>query len=145
MNAILTGSEYFTLNLDQHIDDYIIRKMIKCCSNLGYSMQATVLCQVIMVPFFFFTQKNIDKNVILGFYIFPSSSKRSIIHWHSKRYRIELHSKVHQIKQSYFQMQWILTWTAYGIQHCLSLLWICWPREENMYANNWRYDFFIIF
>lgn len=51
VNAILTGSEYFTINLDQHIDDSIIRKMIKCCSNLGYFMQAAVLCQVIYFSF----------------------------------------------------------------------------------------------
>lgn len=50
VNAILTGSEYFMVNLEQHIDDYIIRRMIKCCSNLGCFMQAAVLCQVI---FFF--------------------------------------------------------------------------------------------
>lgn len=46
VNAILTGSEYFMVNLEQHIDDYIIRRMIKCCSNLGCFMQAAVLCQV---------------------------------------------------------------------------------------------------
>lgn len=46
VNAILTGSEYCTVNLDQNIDDYIVRRMIKCCSNLGCFMQAAVLCQV---------------------------------------------------------------------------------------------------
>lgn len=46
VNGIITGSEYCTINLEQHIDDYIIRRMIKCCSNLGCYMQAAVLCQV---------------------------------------------------------------------------------------------------
>lgn len=46
VNAILTGTEYCTVNLEQNIDDYIIRRMIKCCSNLGCFMQAAVLCQV---------------------------------------------------------------------------------------------------
>ncbi|XP_031630488.1 integrator complex subunit 8 isoform X3 [Contarinia nasturtii] len=45
VNAILTGSEYFSVNLEQHVDDYIIRRMIKCCSNLGCFTQAAVLCQ----------------------------------------------------------------------------------------------------
>lgn len=49
VNAILTGSEYFMVNLEQHIDDYIIRRMIKCCSNLGCYMAAYVLCQVTFV------------------------------------------------------------------------------------------------
>lgn len=46
VKAIITGSEYCTVNLEQNIDDYIIRRMIKCCSNLGCYMQAAILCQV---------------------------------------------------------------------------------------------------
>lgn len=45
VNAIMTGSEYCTLNLQRQIDDYIIRRMIKCSTNLGCSIQAAILCQ----------------------------------------------------------------------------------------------------
>lgn len=48
VNVLITGSDYCTLNLQKPlVDDYIIRRMIKCSSNLGCYMQATVLCQVI--------------------------------------------------------------------------------------------------
>lgn len=46
VNALVTGTEYFSLPLQRPIiDDYIIRKMIKCSSNLDCYMQAAVLCQ----------------------------------------------------------------------------------------------------
>ncbi|XP_055382433.1 integrator complex subunit 8 isoform X2 [Condylostylus longicornis] len=46
INAIITASEYCSLPLQRSvIDDYIVRKMIKCCTNLGCYMQAAVLCQ----------------------------------------------------------------------------------------------------
>uniref|UniRef100_A0A1A9WIS6 INTS8 TPR repeats domain-containing protein n=1 Tax=Glossina brevipalpis TaxID=37001 RepID=A0A1A9WIS6_9MUSC len=46
VNALITGTEYCTIPLQRSIaDDYIIRKMIRCSSNLGCHMQATVLCQ----------------------------------------------------------------------------------------------------
>lgn len=51
VNAIVTGTEYCTSNLEQHIDDYIIRRMMKCSTNLGCYMQAAVLCQVIEIFF----------------------------------------------------------------------------------------------
>lgn len=52
VNVLITGSDYCTLNLQKPlVDDYIIRRMIKCSSNLGCYMQATVLCQVIFINF----------------------------------------------------------------------------------------------
>lgn len=45
INAIMVGSEYCTMNLQRQIDDYIIRRMIKCSTNLGCCMQAAILCQ----------------------------------------------------------------------------------------------------
>lgn len=54
VNVLITGSDYCTLNLQKPlVDDYIIRRMIKCSSNLGCYMQATVLCQVIFKKLFF--------------------------------------------------------------------------------------------
>lgn len=47
ITAIVTGSEYCTVHLHRQIDDYIIRRMIKCATNLGCYMQAYILCQVI--------------------------------------------------------------------------------------------------
>lgn len=47
VNALITGTDYCTIPLQRNIaDDYVIRKMIRCSSNLGCHMQATVLCQV---------------------------------------------------------------------------------------------------
>lgn len=46
VNAIITGSEYCTVNIQRQIDDYIVRRMIKCTSQLGCYMQAAILCQV---------------------------------------------------------------------------------------------------
>lgn len=44
--ALVSGSEYCTIHLQRPlIDDFIIRRMIKCSSNLGCFMQAAVLCQ----------------------------------------------------------------------------------------------------
>lgn len=45
VNAIITASEYCTINTQRQFDDYIIRRMIKCSSNLGCYMQAAILCQ----------------------------------------------------------------------------------------------------
>lgn len=54
VNSILTGSEYFLMNLEHNTDDYIVRRMIKCCSNLGCFMQAAVLCQVMFLLYTFY-------------------------------------------------------------------------------------------
>ncbi|KAH8300099.1 hypothetical protein KR044_009802 [Drosophila immigrans] len=46
VNALVTGTDYCTLPLQRNVvDDYVIRKMIRCAANLGCHMQATVLCQ----------------------------------------------------------------------------------------------------
>ncbi|KAM7342295.1 integrator complex subunit 8 [Cochliomyia hominivorax] len=46
VNALVTGTDYCNIPLQRNVaDDYIIRKMIRCSSNLGCHMQATVLCQ----------------------------------------------------------------------------------------------------
>ncbi|XP_073844626.1 integrator complex subunit 8 [Musca autumnalis] len=46
INALVTGTDYCNVPLQRNFaDDYIIRKMIRCSSNLGCHMQATVLCQ----------------------------------------------------------------------------------------------------
>ncbi|XP_058460613.1 integrator complex subunit 8 [Malaya genurostris] len=46
VTALISGSEYCTIHLQRPLlDDFIIRRMIKCCSNLGCFMQAAVLCQ----------------------------------------------------------------------------------------------------
>lgn len=42
VGALIAGSEYLQRPL---LDDFIIRRMIKCSSNLGCFMQAAVLCQ----------------------------------------------------------------------------------------------------
>jgi integrator complex subunit 8 len=46
VTAIICSTEYCTLPLQRSlIDDSVIRRMIKCSSNLGCFLQATVLCQ----------------------------------------------------------------------------------------------------
>ncbi|XP_059608523.1 integrator complex subunit 8 [Phlebotomus argentipes] len=46
VNALISGTEYCTLHLQKPlIDDAVVRRMIKCSTNLGCHMQATVLCQ----------------------------------------------------------------------------------------------------
>ncbi|XP_067628061.1 integrator complex subunit 8 isoform X2 [Eurosta solidaginis] len=46
VNALITGTDYCTFPLQRNVaDDYVIHKMIRCSSNLGCHMQATVLCQ----------------------------------------------------------------------------------------------------
>lgn len=54
VNALITGTDYCTIPLQRNVaDDYVIRKMIRCSSNLGCHMQATVLCQVnIFIQYF---------------------------------------------------------------------------------------------
>lgn len=62
VNVLITGSDYCTLNLQKPlVDDYIIRRMIKCSSNLGCYMQATVLCQVILDDFRWVSNKVVYK------------------------------------------------------------------------------------
>lgn len=46
VNAVVTGTEYCTLPLGRPLlDDVLLRRMIKCCSNMGCHMQAAVLYQ----------------------------------------------------------------------------------------------------
>lgn len=46
VTALVSGSEFCTIHLQRPlIDDFIVRRMIKCSSNLGCFMQAAVLCQ----------------------------------------------------------------------------------------------------
>lgn len=61
VSAIITGSEYCTVNIQRHTDDYIIRRMIKCSSNLGCYLQAAILCQV---SFFFALFKPSVSNIV---------------------------------------------------------------------------------
>lgn len=43
---LMISTEYCTLPMQRPLlDDYIIKKMIKCCQNLGSYLQAAVLCQ----------------------------------------------------------------------------------------------------
>lgn len=52
INALITGTDYCNVPIQRNVaDDYIIRKMIRCSSNLGCHMQATVLCQVCIVNY----------------------------------------------------------------------------------------------
>lgn len=47
VNVLITGTEYCALHLQRPLlDDHIVKRMIKCCTNLGCNMQAAVLCQV---------------------------------------------------------------------------------------------------
>lgn len=47
VTSIVTNTEYCTLMHLQRsiIDEYVIRRMIKSCSNLGCYMQSAILCQ----------------------------------------------------------------------------------------------------
>ncbi|XP_055592549.1 integrator complex subunit 8 isoform X2 [Uranotaenia lowii] len=46
VTALISGSEYCTISLQRPLmDEFIIRRMIKCCTSLGCYMQAAVLCQ----------------------------------------------------------------------------------------------------
>lgn len=46
VTVLITGSEYCTVPLVRPtIDEHIIRRMIKCTTNLGSYMQAAILCQ----------------------------------------------------------------------------------------------------
>ncbi len=62
-NVLITGSEYCSsplqrpVNERQVIDDHLVKRMIKCCLNLGCNMQAAILCQV---KYFFFDFLSID-------------------------------------------------------------------------------------
>lgn len=52
-NVLITGSEYCTLHLQRPVvDDHIVKRMIKCCLNLGCNMQAAILCQVKILGIF---------------------------------------------------------------------------------------------
>lgn len=68
VSAIMIGSEYCTMNLQRQIDDYIIRRMIKCSTNLGCCMQAAILCQFLEdidynLAFKTFTERSTFKTV----------------------------------------------------------------------------------
>lgn len=46
VTVLITGSEYCNFTLVRpNIDEHIIRRMIKCTTNLGSYMQAAILCQ----------------------------------------------------------------------------------------------------
>lgn len=47
VNVLITGTEYCGIHLQRPLlDDHIVKRMIKCSSNLGCNMQAAILCQV---------------------------------------------------------------------------------------------------
>lgn len=67
VNALITGTDYSTFPLQRNVaDDYIIHKMIRCSSNLGCHMQATVLCQV-KICFCIFVSKHSTIQTVLQF------------------------------------------------------------------------------
>lgn len=45
VNAIITSTDYYCLPSHRTLDEFIVRRMIKCSTNLGCFMQAAVLCQ----------------------------------------------------------------------------------------------------
>ena len=46
VTALISGTEYCTVHLQRPlVDDFLIRRMVKCSTNLGCFVQAAVLCQ----------------------------------------------------------------------------------------------------
>lgn len=45
VNAIIISTDYCTIQPHRTLDEFIVRRMIKCSTNLGCFMQAAVLCQ----------------------------------------------------------------------------------------------------
>lgn len=104
VNALVTGTEYFSLPLQRPIiDDYIIRKMIKCSSNLDCYMQAAVLCQVIIYQFLC-AQWRQSKNIFSSWMILTTA-------WRSKTYQKNRLASL---------MQWMHTTVVSGIPHYLN-------------------------
>ncbi|XP_037037569.1 integrator complex subunit 8 [Bradysia coprophila] len=67
-NVLITGSEYCTLPLQRPvIDDHIVKRMIKCCLNLGCNMQAAILCQFLE-----------DVDYVLAFKSLSEKSNRAV-------------------------------------------------------------------
>uniref|UniRef100_A0A1A9ZGI3 INTS8 TPR repeats domain-containing protein n=1 Tax=Glossina pallidipes TaxID=7398 RepID=A0A1A9ZGI3_GLOPL len=94
VNALITGTEYCTVPLQRSIaDDYIIRKMIRCSSNLGCHMQATVLCQFLeeidyAIVFKNLTEKSSNFTDAMDAYyncIWDTTLLEFIINLHAKR------------------------------------------------------------
>lgn len=64
INALITGTDYCNVPLQRNVaDDYIIRKMIRCSSNLGCHMQATVLCQVSLNNLLKYPKETLPNNI----------------------------------------------------------------------------------
>ncbi|KAJ6650141.1 Integrator complex subunit 8, partial [Pseudolycoriella hygida] len=67
-NVLITGSEYCTSHLQRPIiDDYMVKRMIKCCLNLNNNMQAAILCQFLE-----------DVDYILAFKSLSEKSNRAV-------------------------------------------------------------------
>ena len=73
VNVLITGTEYCTSNLQRALmDEHIVRRMIKCCLNLGCNMQAAILCQVLKKRFFFTHSIKTIPNKVYFFYSVPT-------------------------------------------------------------------------
>lgn len=148
VSTILTGSEYCTLHLQRQIDDYIIRRMIKCSSSLGCYMQAAILCQVsyrvsALLAFrlsqIWFIHIYLSSTYIFCF-IF-SFWRISTTVWRSKRLPIEQHLKQLPKSRPTSRTQWIRITIVFGTQLYLNLSSTCRAKRESTSVNSRRWVF----
>lgn len=94
VNALITGTEYCTIPLQRMVaDDFVIRKMIRCCSNLGCYMQAAILCQFLeevdySLAFKNLTEKSSNFNDAMDAYygcIWDTTLLEFIVNLHAKK------------------------------------------------------------
>lgn len=94
VTALISGSEYCTIHLQRPLlDDFIVRRMIKCCSNLGCFMQAAVLCQFLDETDYGLAFKSISEktasfsDAMDSYYgcIWDPTLLEFIVNWHFKK------------------------------------------------------------
>uniref|UniRef100_A0A182YDD3 INTS8 TPR repeats domain-containing protein n=1 Tax=Anopheles stephensi TaxID=30069 RepID=A0A182YDD3_ANOST len=94
VTALISGTEYCTVHLQRPLfDDFLIRRMVKCSTNLGCFVQAAVLCQFFDETDYGLAFKSISEksssysDAMDSYYscIWDSTLLEYIVNWHYKK------------------------------------------------------------
>ncbi|XP_053669631.1 integrator complex subunit 8 [Anopheles nili] len=94
VTALISGTEYCTVHLQRPLfDDFLIRRMVKCSTNLGCFVQAAVLCQFFDETDYGLAFKSISEKVagysdaMDSYYscIWDPTLLEFIVNWHYKK------------------------------------------------------------
>lgn len=94
VNCLITGTEYCTMHLQPPLlNEFIIRRMIKCSTALGCYIEAAVFCQFLdeidyALAFKCISEKTLSVSDAMDAYyncIWDATLLEYIINWHSKK------------------------------------------------------------